>query len=104
MSARLQRLVLALGICLPSSVVVSPHPAAAQRTAADSAQRFVGDWQGALRVSGLALRLAFTFSADSAGGLAGTLTSIDQGGVKLPVTVTVRGDSIRAESERARAA
>jgi pimeloyl-ACP methyl ester carboxylesterase len=80
------------------------QPAAAQRAAADSTQRFVGDWQGALRVSGLALRLGFTFSADSAGGLAGTLTSIDQGGVKLPVTVTVRGDSIRAESERARAA
>ncbi|HVG43476.1 MAG TPA: alpha/beta fold hydrolase [Longimicrobium sp.] len=79
------------------------QPAAAQRTAADSAQRFVGDWQGPLRVSGIALRLGFTFTRDSAGGLAGTLTSIDQGGVKLPITVSVRGDSIRVESAPARA-
>jgi hypothetical protein len=76
-----------------------PHSGAAQQT-----QRFVGDWQGPLRVSGLVLRLGFSFTADSAGGLAGTLTSIDQGGVKLPVTVTVHGDSIRAESAPARAA
>ena len=93
---------LAAGISLLAIGGVA-QPAAAQRAAADSVQRFVGDWQGPLRVSGLALRLAFSFTKDSAGGLAGTLTSIDQGGVKLPVAVTVHGDSVRAESAPARA-
>ncbi|HEV7587679.1 MAG TPA: alpha/beta fold hydrolase [Longimicrobium sp.] len=99
MSARLRGRVFAAGICLPLMAGLMPHSGAAQQT-----QRFVGDWQGPLRVSGLVLRLGFSFTADSAGGLAGTLTSIDQGGVKLPVTVTVHGDSIRAESAPARAA
>jgi pimeloyl-ACP methyl ester carboxylesterase len=104
MSNRLRSFAVAAGICLPLAAGLTPRPAAAQRMAPGSVQRFVGDWQGPLRVGGLALRLAFTFTADSAGGLAGTLTSIDQGGVKLPVTVSVHGDSIRAESAPARAA
>jgi uncharacterized protein len=100
---RFRRLVLSAGMLLPLATVVGMAPAAAQQPAADSARRFVGDWQGSLRVSGLSLRLAFSFAADSAGRLTGVLTSIDQGGVKLPVTVTVRGDSIRAESAPAQA-
>lgn len=100
---RLRTCILAAGVCLPLTAGLAPVPAAAQATPADSARRFVGDWQGPLRVGGLALRLGFTFSADSAGGLTGVLTSIDQGGVKLPVAITVRGDSIRAESAPARA-
>ena len=103
MFARHRRRVLAAAICLPLIACLAPHAAMAQQPSPASVQRFVGDWQGPLRVSGLALRLAFTFTVDSAGGLAGTLTSIDQGGVKLPVAVTVHGDSIRAESAPARA-
>lgn len=103
MFARLRRRVVAAGICLPLIAGIAPQVVAAQQPPAGPVQRFVGDWQGPLRVGGLVLRLAFTFTADSTGGLAGTLTSIDQGGVRLPVTVTVRGDSIRAESAPARA-
>jgi uncharacterized protein len=76
---------------------LTAHTLEAQGTAAAAQAHFVGSWEGALRVSGLALRLGFSF-ADSAGALTGTLTSIDQGGVKLPVGVRVNGDSIRAES------
>jgi pimeloyl-ACP methyl ester carboxylesterase len=104
MSARLRSRALAAAICLPLIAGLAPQPAAAQQPSPRPAQRFVGDWQGPLRVGGLVLRLGFTFTADSAGRLAGTLTSIDQGGVRLPVTVTVRGDSIRAESAPAQAA
>src|SRR4051812_26333830 len=78
-------------------VALTPHALRAQGTAAAAQARFVGSWEGALRVSGIALRLGFSF-ADSAGVLTGTLTSVDQGGVKLPVAVRVNGDSIRAES------
>jgi len=103
MFGRLRSPILATAICLPLIASLAPQRAAAQRVAVDSVQWFVGNWQGALRVSGLVLRLGFTFTVDSAGRPAGTLTSIDQGGVKLPVTVTVHADSIRAESAPARA-
>ena len=46
----------------------------------------------------VALRLTFAFTSDSAGGLAGSFTSIDQGGATLPFTIRVAGDSIRAEA------
>jgi hypothetical protein len=89
--------------CLALSAGLAPHRLDAQGSSSGAQRRFVGDWQGSLRVSGLALRLGFSFAADSTGGLTGMLTSIDQGGVKLPVTVRVNGDSIRAESAPARA-
>jgi len=79
------------------ALLTSPAPRVLHAQGADAQRRFVGNWEGALHVSGIALRLGFSF-ADSAGGMTGTLTSVDQGGVKLPVTVRVNGDSIRAES------
>jgi len=57
-------------------------------------QRLVGNWEGALNV-GISLRLAFELKADSAGGVSGMLTSIDQGGARIPVTATASGDSVR---------
>jgi pimeloyl-ACP methyl ester carboxylesterase len=57
-------------------------------------QRLVGNWEGTLNV-GASLRLAFELKADSAGGVSGTVTSIDQGGAKIPVTATATGDSVR---------
>jgi len=94
--------MMATVACLALSAGLAPHALEAQGAPSEAQRRFLGNWEGSLRVSGLALRLGFSF-ADSAGGVAGTLTSIDQGGVKLPVTVRVSGDSIRAESAPARA-
>lgn len=91
---RLRSRILSVGIYLPLIAVLAATPAAGQRSGADT--RFVGDWQGPLRAGAIALRLAFSFTADSAGGLVGMLTSIDQGNAKLPATVTIMGDSIRA--------
>src|SRR5215207_2164147 len=65
---------------------------------AQDAPRVAGSWEGALSVSGLSLRLAFEIRRDSAGGLGGTLISIDQGGARIPVTATERGDSVRFEA------
>jgi pimeloyl-ACP methyl ester carboxylesterase len=95
--------MMATVACLGLIAALAPRALDAQGAASGTQQRFIGNWEGTLHVSGLALRLGFSFSADSAGGLAGTLTSIDQGGVKLPVAVQVNGDSVRAESAPARA-
>ncbi len=84
-----------LALCLAAGPLALAASAAAQQASAGGA-RFVGNWQGPLHVSGLSVRLGLTFRADSAGKLSGTLTSIDQGGVKFPIQVTVTGDSVRA--------
>jgi hypothetical protein len=96
-----------LAACVAASLVsivdpLGPAPLAAQARSGDD--RFLGNWQGALQVSGLSLRLALTFERDPAGKLGGTLTSIDQGGAKLPMEVTVAGDSVRAGLARIQAA
>jgi uncharacterized protein len=66
--------------------------------AAQQAPRAVGSWEGALNVGALNLRLAFEIQRDSAGALGGTLISIDQGGARIPLTATERGDSVRFEA------
>jgi len=93
MSDRLRNRGLAAGICL-LLIAGLLQPAAAQ----DPTQRFIGIWQGTLQVQDVGLRLTFAITRDSAGGLAGSFTSIDQGGVTLPFTIRVAGDSIRAEA------
>jgi len=92
---RVRRMATVASLVLSTGLASSALEA---QGASTGQQRFVGNWQGPLRAGEVTLRLGFSFAADSAGGLAGTLTSIDQGGLKLPVTVRVNGDSIRAES------
>ena len=76
----------------PLLAALTISPAVAQpRPLAD---RVVGNWEGALAVSALSLRLAFTVQKDPAGALAGILTSIDQGGTQFPFTVSLPGDSL----------
>ena len=59
-------------------------------------ERFVGTWKGSLEVSGALLRLALdiTRSGDAIGG---SLTSLDQGNTRIPVTLIVRNDSLVAD-------
>lgn len=48
--------------------------------------RLVGFWQGALKVGAIELRLVLEIASPVAGQLAGTMVSLDQGGVRIPLT------------------
>lgn len=66
--------------------------------AADETSALTGNWQGTLNAGGVPLRLAFSITMD-AGKLAGTLTSLDQGGAKIPLTaVSERSRVVRLEA------
>lgn len=51
-----------------------------------------GSWEGALDVNGTILRLVFKL-ANGTGGATGTLVSVDQGGVEIPITAVVQTGS-----------
>jgi pimeloyl-ACP methyl ester carboxylesterase len=70
---------------------------------ARGAERFVGNWLGALPTPAMRLRLALTISRDSAGALTGVLTSLDQGNATIPARITARGDTLVAVMPAARA-
>lgn len=77
-------LLLALGM----SALGSPTPASAQEVDP------VGDWTGALSVSGVSLRIVFHVAAGE-GGLSATMDSPDQGALGIPTgSVEVVGDSL----------
>lgn len=59
-----------------------------------STARAVGVWAGSLNVGAFSIRLQMTIRRDSAGGLAGVMKSVDQGGVEAPATVEARGDTV----------
>ena len=75
-----------------SLLALSATTALAQQPS--SGDRFVGFWLGSLHVQATSLRLGLTVSRDSAGGLAGFMTSLDQGNAKMPAAVSVRGDTL----------
>jgi len=74
-------------------------PLASPRTAA--AADAAGHWQGSLKPTPtVELRLALELTQNSAGGLAGVLVSLDQGGVRIPLTtVTEREGVVRLEAK-----
>jgi len=51
-----------------------------------------GSWEGALNVQGSTLRLVLDLTNGADGG-AGVLTSVDQGGAKIPVTQIAQADA-----------
>ena len=62
-----------------------------------AARSIVGDWDGALNVSAVRLRLAFHITSGAA-GLTGALDSIDQQASGIPLTrVAVEGDKVHIE-------
>ncbi|HEX2204893.1 MAG TPA: alpha/beta fold hydrolase [Longimicrobium sp.] len=71
----------------------SPDDAAAQASPPSGGERVVGNWEGALNAGAYRLRMQMVVARDSAGGLAATIASLDQGGVKIPGTVTLQGDT-----------
>lgn len=65
----------------------------ASGAAAQPGARLAGEWNGALDAGGAKLRLGLTIERGANGALTGALTSIDQGGAKIPITVLPQGDS-----------
>lgn len=53
---------------------------------------FEGSWEGALNIQGSTLRLVLDL-ANGADGGSGTITSLDQGGVKIPIAQVVQTDA-----------
>jgi hypothetical protein len=49
-----------------------------------------GSWEGALDVNGTILRLVFKLSSGTGGAATGTLVSVDQGGVEIPVNAVIQ--------------
>jgi hypothetical protein len=45
-----------------------------------------GAWEGSLEVQGRTLRLRFLLANQASGGAKGTLISLDQGGIEIPIT------------------
>jgi hypothetical protein len=64
--------------------------------------RLPGNYNGALDAGAIKLRLALSIERGANGALSGALTSVDQGGVRLPVTVLPQGDTaVRIEASGA---
>lgn len=64
--------------------------------------RLPGNYNGALDAGAMKLRLALSIERGVNGALSGALTSVDQGGVRLPVTVLPQGDTaVRIEASGA---
>jgi len=57
-----------------------------------------GAWEGALDASGQRRRLILKMSNQADGTAAGTMISVDQGGVEIPITtITQKGSSLKLE-------
>jgi pimeloyl-ACP methyl ester carboxylesterase len=60
-----------------------------------------GHWQGTLDAGPMKLRLALHIQKDPGGGLTGTMDSLDQGAMGLPIDkITVEGSSVRLDLNR----
>jgi pimeloyl-ACP methyl ester carboxylesterase len=58
------------------------------------ANRFVGTWVGSLQLPTAHLRMALEVKRDSAGALAGVMTSLDQGNAQIPGKLSEHGDTL----------
>lgn len=91
-----------LALALLAAILI-PAPAA-QDKAPDFAL-FLGDWDGTIDIGGMQLRIAVHFKLDDQKALAGTIDSLDQGAMGLPLaavkvenrTVTFLIDGIPGE-------
>lgn len=80
------------------AVVVLASGAAAQ----EAGGRLAGQWNGTLDAGMMKLRLGLAIERGANGALSGSLTSVDQGGVRVAATVLPQGDTaVRIEAEGA---
>lgn len=60
---------------------------------------FAGSWEGVLEAGGKSLRVDLKLSAGANGKATGTLVSVDQGNLEIPIsTVNINGKELRFES------
>ncbi|CAN5329256.1 alpha/beta fold hydrolase [soil metagenome] len=86
------RLPLTAAVC---ALLASAPVLRAQEPAAPT-DRYLGTWKGVLEMPGALLRLALDVTR-SGDGLGGSITSLDQGNARIPVTLFVRNDSLIAD-------
>src|SRR3954470_616663 len=84
-------------IALTALIVFSTVSSTAAGQAPSDSTGFIGQWQGTLQTPGPALRLGLTIQRGTATALTGVLRSIDQGNAEIPTTLSIHGDSVRAE-------
>ena len=77
------------------AIAVVAIPLRAQ-DATGGSERWVGTWKGKLEMPGALLRLALDVSR-SGDVVGGSLTTLDQGNVRIPVALIVRNDSLVAD-------
>lgn len=59
---------------------------------------FAGTWEGAIEANGTTLRLIVKLANQSGGTAGGTITSVDQGGVEIPIeTIAQKGTNLVLE-------
>lgn len=91
-----------LALALLAAVLI---PALAAQDKAPDVAPFLGDWDGTIDIGGMQLRIAVHFKLDDQKALAGTIDSLDQGAMGLPLaaikvenrTVTFLIDGIPGE-------
>jgi pimeloyl-ACP methyl ester carboxylesterase len=59
-----------------------------------SADRFIGTWLGTIATPAMRFRISLSVARDASGGLTGSMTSVDQGGAKMPATLSLHGDTL----------
>src|SRR5690349_5618228 len=91
---RMQNRRIAPIIAALSLSICSMGASGQQAPLSAAATRAVGSWSGQLTAGAMSMRLQVTIRRDSAGGLAGVLKAIDQGGAEAPAMVDVRGDTV----------
>jgi carbohydrate-selective porin OprB len=70
-------------------------PALVAQDKAPDAALFLGDWGGTIDIGGMQLRIAVHFKLDDQKALAGTIDSLDQGAMGLPLAgIKVEGRTI----------
>ena len=88
-SATQRTLAAGLGVALAVF-----NSVAARAQASSNTDRYIGNWVGTLSMPAAKLRLALTITRDSAGNLAGVMTSLDQGNARIPARLTLNGDTL----------
>lgn len=91
------RSLFASHIALISLIAFSTVASSAAGQARSDSTGFIGQWQGTLQTPGPALRLGLTIQRATATALTGVLRSLDQGNGEFPATLSIHGDSVRAE-------
>ncbi len=80
------------------SLSVRAIDADGQQTPVSATAHAIGVWAGFLTVGPTSIRLQMTIRRDSAGGLAGTMKSIDQAGIEAPAAVEAGATPYRSRS------